>query len=102
MRTIDLNAKSWTTVLDFYHALLDALGVPKGYSCSVDALLEFMIWDEIKVTEPPYTIRISDMSQTSEDIRNEIELVKQCVADACGEYRIRKGKDVEVEFELVL
>ena len=101
MRTIDLDAKSWTTVLDFYHALLQALGAPEGYACNINALLEFMIWDDEEVMEPPCRIRIIGMSQTSEEIRKEIELVKQCTEESCAEYRTRKGNDAEVEFELV-
>jgi RNAse (barnase) inhibitor barstar len=58
MRWIELDGGSWTTALDFYTALLGALGAPKGHGRNINALIDSMIWGGMNAVEPPYTIRI--------------------------------------------
>lgn len=44
MRIIDLNAENWKSILDFYDALLPALGAPAWHGHSVNAIIDSMIW----------------------------------------------------------
>ena len=99
MRIIKLDATNWKTVIDFYDALLAAIGAPKWHGTSPDALIDSMIWGGINAVEPPYTIRIFGAEKLPRDVREHVELVKQALARARLEYQRRKGHDVEVSIE---
>jgi Barstar (barnase inhibitor) len=99
MRIIKLDAANWKTVIDFYDALLAAIGAPKWHGKSPDGLIDSMIWGGINAVEPPYTIRISGTKMLPRDVREHIELVKHALAEARLEYQSRKGGDIEVSME---
>jgi RNAse (barnase) inhibitor barstar len=99
MRWIELDATSWTTVLDFYAALLGALGAPKGHGRSIDALIDSMIWGRMNAVEPPYTVRVRGIGKSSKDIVDEVELAKHALSEARAEFRSLRGHDVDVLFE---
>ncbi len=101
MQIIRLDAENWKTVLEFYDALLVALGAPEWHSQSIDAMIDSMIWGEINAVEPPYTVQIRNLRKASRDIVDEIELLKRCIADGRAEFHARKGQDIEVKFELL-
>jgi RNAse (barnase) inhibitor barstar len=42
MRIIELDAENWETAIDFYKALLPALGAPEWHGYSPDALIDSM------------------------------------------------------------
>jgi RNAse (barnase) inhibitor barstar len=100
MRIIELDAAKWKTVIDFYNALLPALGAPKWHGESVDALIDSAIWGRINAIDPPYTIRIVRTQNLSKNVRDHIILVKEDLAEARKEFQVRRGKDTEVNFEL--
>jgi hypothetical protein len=99
MRIIKLDATNWKTVIDFYDALLAAIGAPKWHGDSPDALIDSMIWGGINAVEPPYTIRISGTKMLPKDVREHVALVKHALAKARLEYQSRKGGDIEVSME---
>jgi hypothetical protein len=101
MRIIELDAGKWATDLDFYNALLAALGSPKWHGHSVDALIDSMIWGGINAVEPPYIVRVQNMSRLPKAVIDEIELVKHELAEARAEFNQRNGHDVEVQLEIV-
>ena len=101
MRIIELDATNWVTVGDFYSAVLAALGAPDWHGVSVDALIDSMVWGEINAVEPPYIVRILGAKVLSAELRTEIETARRAIADACGEFRNRRGHDVVVSLELV-
>lgn len=45
MNRIEIDAKNWTTLLDFYRELLTALKAPDWNGTSIQAVLDFLIWD---------------------------------------------------------
>lgn len=96
MRTIELDAAKWKTVLDFYRALLASIGAPEWHGKSTNALIDSMIWGGINAVEPPYTVQISGLSAAPQEIRDEVELV----SDMLVEHRIYRKRhdrgDVEV------
>ena len=47
MRRIELDAKSWMKILDFYQDLLKALGAPEWHGRNLNALIDSMIWGGI-------------------------------------------------------
>ena len=101
MRTIRLNAENWKTVLDFYDALLAALGAPDWHGESIDAMIDSMILGGINDVDPPYTVQIRNLGKASKDVVDHIELLDRCIAEACTEFHARKGQDIEIKFELV-
>ena len=44
MRIIELDAAGWRNVLDFYDALLKALGAPAEHGEGVNALVDSVVW----------------------------------------------------------
>lgn len=100
MRTIELDATKWKTVIDFYKALLAAIGAPAWHGISPDALVDSMIWGGINAVDPPYIIRISGVASLPKDVRDAVELAKEVLADGRQDYCNRRGGDVEVGIEI--
>ena len=101
MKIIELDAEKWTTLHDFYNALLACIGAPKWHGMSIDALIDSMIWGGINAVEPPYTIRIRNVGQLPKDVLNAVELAKSALAEGRADFNRREGHDVEVQLELV-
>jgi hypothetical protein len=100
VRTINLDATRWTTIRESYTAILSALGAPKKYGCSVDALLDGMVWsDQLFEIKPPYTIRISGAANLPKDVKIAISDLQNCLVFAREFLRKQQGRDVEVELE---
>lgn len=96
MRTIQLDAARWKTVIDFYNALLPAIGAPEGHGISPAALVDSMIWGGINAVEPPYVVRISGLSTAPKEVRDEVELVSDALVEARIYRKRHNGDDVEV------
>jgi len=62
---IELDASQWKTGLDFYDALLTALGAPHWHGRSVDALIDSMVYRDINTIESPYTIAVTGADKMS-------------------------------------
>jgi RNAse (barnase) inhibitor barstar len=99
MRVIELDARNWRTELDFYNALLAALGAPEWHGRNLNALTDSMIYGGINAVEPPYSIRIRGTQKLAKDVRDQLETTKRVLGAARAEFRARRGHDVEVEFE---
>jgi len=54
----------------------------------------------MNAVEPPYKIRVLGTENLSEDIRAEIDVVKQALANARAERRASGGPDVEIGLEI--
>jgi len=96
MRIIKLDATNWKTVIDFYDALLAAIGAPKCHGESPDALVDSMIWGGINAVEPPYTVRISGLSATPKEVHDHVELVMGMLVEGRIYRKRHNGDDVEV------
>ena len=81
MPRIELDAAGWTKVLDFYEALLAALGAPRGHGRNINALIDSMVYGGICEIDPPYELRIRNVGNLTSDIRSEIKLLKECLAE---------------------
>jgi hypothetical protein len=101
MRFIDLDAGKWKTTLDFYDALLAAIGAPKGHGLSPAALIDSMVWGGMNSLEPPYTIRISGTAGLPKGVRDDIEEASQLLGKGRKYYQNSRGGDVEVAIETV-
>jgi|ERR1700694_1478817 hypothetical protein len=101
MRIIELDTQNWRTGLDFCRALLVALGAPEGHACNLNAIIDTVIWGGPTTVKPPFTIRILGANRLTKDSREEIERLKKYLDEARIEFRTRRGRDVEVNFEIV-
>lgn len=99
MRIIELDATKWKTMLDFYNALLPAIGAPRGHGMSPDALVDSMIWGGMNAVEPPYTIRIAHLLTAPKEVRDGVELAKEVLARG-RIYRKRHDTDVVASIEI--
>lgn len=100
MKIIDLDAASWKNVLDFYDAVLAAVGAPKGHGRNPNALVDSMVWGGMNTVEPPYTIKISRTESLPKDVREHIDLVEGDIAKARMEHRKQQGNDVDVSIKI--
>ena len=94
MPVIALNAGQWKTVLDFYNALLAAIGAPEWHGRSVAALIDSMVYGRINAVEAPYIVKIVGTAKIPTLVRDEITLVAQVFAE-------HQGTDSKVEFQIV-
>jgi len=92
MNFIDLDASSWKTPLDFYEALLAALGAPHWHGRNINALIDSMVYGGINNLDSPLSIRITGAENLPEDARNELAFTVL----AFGEHQ---GTDRIVEFQ---
>lgn len=100
MQIVDLDASGWKNVLDFYDAILAAVGAPKGHGRNPNALVDSIVWGGMNRLEPPYTIRIFRTVLLPKDVREHIGLVERDIVKARMEYRKQQGGDVEVAIEI--
>lgn len=102
MRTIELDATKWKTVLDFYDALLAGIGAPEWHGKSPDALIDSMIWGGINSVTPPYTVRISGLSAAPQQVRDEIQLAGDMLMNGRIYRKRHEGDDVDVSIVTAL
>lgn len=100
MRTIELDAANWKTVLDFYHAFLAAISASARHGMSPDALVDSMIWGAINAVGPPYTVRILGLSTALKEVRDHVELVKDVLVEGRIYRKRHNGDDVEVSMAI--
>jgi len=96
MRIIELDAAKWKAVIDFYYALLAAIGAPEWHGMSPDALVDSMIWGGINAVEPPYSVRVSGLSAAPKEVRDHVELAKDVLLEGRIYRKRHKGDDVDV------
>ena len=100
MHIINLNASNWKTVMDFYDAVLAAVGAPKWHGVSPDALIDSMVFGGINSVTPPYTIRISGTANLPTNVREELQVAKEALEEGRKDFRSLKGRDVQVGIEI--
>lgn len=66
MTEIDLTASGWITPLDFYEALLAALGAPEWHGRNVNALMESMMFGNINKVDPPMIVHVRKLNEAGE------------------------------------
>ena len=100
MRTIELDATRWWKVTDFYDDLLNALEAPEWHGRNLNALYDSIIWGDINGVEPPYTVRIRNMSNTREAPREELEVFLKHLPEQEREHIRLEGRPSGVFFEV--
>lgn len=100
-KIIKLDASKWKTGMDFYDAILPALGAPEWHGRSVDALVESMVWGEINELEPPYTVELHATKNIPPEVMQQITWVKDFIYESRAEMRLREGHDVDVDMTII-
>ena len=93
MRVIELDASQWKTVLDFYDALLAALGAPEWHGRSVAALIDSMAYGRINAVEAPYVVKITGTAEIPPTVNDEITVAAQVFTE-------HQGTDFKVAFQI--
>lgn len=100
MTIIKLDASGWLKDSDPYRALLEAINAPSWHGCSVDALIDSMIWGGINGVEPPYVVQIVNLTLVPTQVQEVVHLIQKHLAAARLEFNQIKGRDVAVAIEL--
>ncbi|HTW36102.1 MAG TPA: barstar family protein [Rhizomicrobium sp.] len=95
MNFVDLDASQWKTPLDFYEALLAALGAPRWHGRNINALIDSMVYGGICELEPPLIVRVTGTGNLPDDVRDDLIFTIL----ALGEARTEKGDEAAVEFQ---
>ncbi len=82
MKIIELDANGWLTALDFYDALLAALGAPHWHGRSIDALIDSIIYGNINPVEAPYRILATGLDKAKHEAFHELTVAFACLAQA--------------------
>ncbi len=73
MREIVLAATDGKTPLDFYAALLPAIGAPSWHGKSIAAINDSMIGGGINALKPPYDVKVHNMGGVPADVAEVVE-----------------------------
>ena len=101
VRTIELDAQGWSTALDFYEALLAAIGAPAWHGMSIDALIDSMVWGGINSVEPPYEVLIHEVQGLADNARQEVGRAEQAIEMARTDFVQRRGHDPGVSLKVI-
>jgi RNAse (barnase) inhibitor barstar len=87
VEVIELDAVSWRSQEDFYHAFFKAVGAPKWHGCNFDALRDSIGTGSINELEVPYRIAVRNLQSATPDVQqillNFAELIRDLNADGC-------------------
>lgn len=101
MKVISLDASTWRSAQDFYNAVLPELGAPKQHGTNINALVESMVWGGINKLDPPYKIEIMNTGSLPTCVMDEIRAIADFTIESRAEFLARKGRDVQVSFEIL-
>jgi hypothetical protein len=99
MQIIELDARAWFGVIDFYAALKSAVRSPI-LPTSIDAWLDVLVWGGMGAMEPPYTIRVTNTSDINPVVRDEISLLAEMVANARTWQRDQRQPETRVSIRI--
>ncbi len=98
MKTIALDASTWTTPVDFYEALRVVVGAPEWHGLGPDAFLDSMNWhDEINAQKSPYTLKVEGLGQAPRPVQAEVVALANLLRKA-GAHDL--GSDLHVELQI--
>lgn len=87
MKIIELDASDWSTIVDMYQALIDAVGGPKNAATNADGLFEYLFYPGMAAVQPPYTIRISNLDRVPTEVEKHLRKLDILVTDVRGNAR---------------
>lgn len=69
---IEIDASSWTRRLDFYEAIVTAIGAEPWHGRNFNALVESLAFGEMSKLEPPFTIRLNGLQNVATELHRDI------------------------------
>ena len=100
MRLIELDATGWKNALDFLRSLKAALGSPELHGWSPDAFVDSMVYGGMNSIEPPYAIRIINISEVPKEVSDYVYLMISVIEEARQERLQGRGDDIEVSISV--
>jgi hypothetical protein len=100
MRPIELDAKGWNNPLDFLRSLKAALGSPEGHGMSPAAFVDSMIYGGMNSVEPPYVVRIRNVSGAPKEVTDYVSLMISAIQEARKDRLEHLGDDIEVSISI--
>ena len=98
---IALDATSWKVPLDFYYALLPAIGAPNWHGESIAAINDSMIGGGINKLKPPYAVRIYNVGNVPAAVVDEVERAVTSFAEVRASFCETHRETVNVSMEIV-
>ena len=96
MRLIELDAAGWDSPLDFLRSLKGVLGSPELHGTTPAAFVDSMIYGGMNSVEPPYVVRITNISEVPKEVADYISLMISVIQEARQDRLRRRGDDIEV------
>lgn len=93
MRTIELDASTWTSEQDFYDVFFTAVGAPDWHGSNLDAVEESIRDGDINEVNPPYRIRIVRTAKANKEMKFFLSRIQSLVESL----RTEEGTPVELE-----
>ncbi|HMI18340.1 MAG TPA: barstar family protein [Sphingomonas sp.] len=97
MQTVELDAATWTSALDFYDALLAALIAPKWHGKNVNALVDSMIYGRINVIEPPLRVNFTGLEKAGYKARDAFEQAAEVLASEGAHCHLNADGSASIE-----
>ncbi|MFD2235341.1 barstar family protein [Phaeospirillum tilakii] len=101
MNTIEIDASSWRDVLDFYNAILAALGAPEWHGKNANALIDSVVYGGINKVGCPLLIKIYNINNKEYSIIAEIELLKNNLSKHTAHLIKTHGREVSAKIEII-
>jgi len=92
-KLVQIDASHWKNVLDFYDALLAALGAPHWHGRNINALIDSMVYGNINAIEAPYKIQVTGTAHIPAEVQQELTFVVLAIGEA-------QGGNSDIEFEI--
>lgn len=94
MKSIDIDGSRWTSPLEFFNGLKDALGGFDGHGSGFDAFIDTMVYHhELLTVQPPYVVYIH---HPHPQIETTVEVLARSIAEAREWRKANWGDDADV------
>src|SRR5579872_15193 len=101
MKTITVNAKTFTNPVKFFAGVLKTLGAPDWHGLSINAFVDTMIWHpEVHSIRPPYLLRVEKIELMPNEVRTAATTLRDAIKRARADHIALTGRDVPVAIEL--
>ena len=99
MQRLEIDASGWVTALDFYQAILDALGAPEWHGRNINVLIDSVIYGDINAVEPPFRLEVAGISHSKSEALAELRDAFQALEEEGADYRVVDTDKVILEIE---
>jgi hypothetical protein len=98
MKIVSVDASQCKDSIELFEMLKKTIGSPEWHGLSTDAFLDTMIWHDVNMLKPPYTIIVLHSNAAPREVRDDALLMKRCIYDDKREYIRRHRTDRQIDF----